>query len=135
MNLVDEGLFCRNSRTTPLNSSILNLSCVELIIKDSNYISNSGLNTCIKIIDCLSPRFTICEWRGNTIQSYNLELTSQLINSYISLLFVIALFCFMWTMLYFLHIIRIRNENSSAISDYLEELKIFNLSTREDKQL
>ncbi|CAF0708031.1 unnamed protein product [Brachionus calyciflorus] len=130
--LLDPNLFCQKlSKFSFLLQPKSNMTCLELIHKDPNYKSINGFNTCLKIVDCQSVRYAICEWRGDTIQSYNLELTAQLINSYISLLVVLGLFSFLWIILYRVHKFRVKNISSKACADYLEEMKIFNLRTRD----
>ncbi|RMZ97484.1 hypothetical protein BpHYR1_000229 [Brachionus plicatilis] len=130
-SLVNEELMCQKIPGRSFYAIDHNSSCIELIHNDPHYQSLNGLDTCLKLIDCHHVRYAICEWRGDSIKSYNLELRSQLINSYISILVVICLFCFMWIILYNYHARRVNSIISKACADYLEEEKIFNLRTRD----
>lgn len=129
--LVNSDLMCQKIPGRTFYAIEKNSSCIELIHKDPTYRSLSGHDTCLKLIDCHHVRYAVCEWRGDSIKSYNLELSSQLINSYISILFVICLFCLMWIILYNCHARRVNSIISKACADYLEEKKIFNLRTRD----
>lgn len=130
-SLVNKDLMCQ--KVTSYSSNVIDShsNCIELIHKDPHYQSITGMNTCLKLVNCHHVRYAICEWRGDSIKSYNLVLTSQLVNSYISILVVICLFCFMWTVLYTYHARRVNSIISKACADYLEEEKIFNLRTRD----
>lgn len=129
--LVKKDFMCQKTTHYSSNSMDHNSNCIELIHKDSHYQSITGMDTCLKLVNCHHVRYAICEWRGDSIKSYNLELKSQLINSYISILVVICLFCFMWTVLYTYHARRVNSIISKTCADFLEEEKIFNLRTRD----
>ena len=126
--LIDESLLCKKlkfkSHEILINPSY---SCIELIYNDSNYRSENGKNSCLKLVDCQSVKYSICEWRGNDIKSYNLELKEQIINAHISVLFVASLFNFIWFILYALHKRRVRYQLDLALNNYKDELRIFSI--------
>lgn len=141
-----DGVFYWNSTHTPLHNDLMcaktknivnvsqfmshvNSTCVELIVNDLNYRSNSGemQNACLKLIDCNSIRYAICEWKGHTIQNYNLQLEAQLVKSYGSILVVFLVFVSIWILLYYFRFKkRFYHEIQDNFNFYIAELSLFN---------
>lgn len=72
-------------------------------------------------------RYAVCEWRGETIQSFNMQLEAQLLNAYISVLVVFVLFVLIWLFIYCLHRKRMWKEISLAFENYKKEIELFDL--------
>jgi hypothetical protein len=121
---VNRGYICKRLNGT-YSLGNFSLTCIALVTNDPKYFSDRDGNMCLKLIECQNARNSVCEWRGESIQSYNLELRNQIINAYISIMYVMGLFLVLWLILYIVHEKRVKNEISLPLNTYLEELKLF----------
>ena len=89
--------------TKPYEPSNRTSICVELLDRDLLYESMASSNSCLRLVDCDRIRYSICEWRGNSLQNFSSQLRHELIHSFISVLVVSVLFCLCWLILYQCH--------------------------------
>jgi hypothetical protein len=121
---VHESYLCRNASNFNLAVNF-NLNCLELLINEVNYVAESGQRLCLKPVDCQTVRYSVCEWRGGGIPEFGLELKSQLVNAYISVVFVMFFFFLVGIMLYVCHCCRNPDEISAPLDAYRDELELF----------
>jgi hypothetical protein len=128
---IDMKYFCssKKNKTIAINS---NMNCLELIYNDENYESIHDRTMCLKLIDCSNARLFICEWHGGKIQDYSLELRSQIINAYVTILCVASLFSLIWTFLWFYHKKKFDKQIMLIMTNYLDELKLLNMNVNDN---
>jgi hypothetical protein len=104
--------------------------CVEL--KPNN---SSLINFCLIVKDCntTSTRHSICEWRGDKIEDFSVELREELIKSYFVIIGVFLAYIAILYLLYLSHRFRSKNQIEAAVKNYEDELKIFNLDVTKIK--
>ena len=131
---IEENYFCfsKLNKTFSINS---NFNCIELIYNDEIYQSFHDKKMCLKLIDCSNARFSICEWRGDNIQDYSVELRSQIINAYKCIICVASLYCLIWILLWLYHKKKFDNKIMLIMNDYLNELRLFNLNLNNAKDV
>lgn len=112
----EKNFFCNKTNTNNTKNS-----CVEL-----RYLySNQNSLICLSMINCKKHRYAFCEWRGDNIQSYNINLKSQILNCFFSILFALGLFILAWTLIYFNHKHYTKSELNHLFDTYLKEKQIF----------
>lgn len=107
-------------------------SCLELvsgIVARSKGGGGGGgggeYNWCLRQVDCQSYRYAVCEWRGDSIQSFSAHLDAQLLNAYVSVFGVLTLFALIWSLIYALSSTSMHANIRHALGNYQKQLELF----------
>lgn len=110
---VSEKIICNESSRSSKSSFT---GCLELV---------SSPWWCLKPVGCESMRHAVCEWRGDSIQSFGAHLESQLVNAYVAVFAVLALFSLIWSSIYALSRAGIHANIELARRNYQIQLELF----------
>jgi hypothetical protein len=108
-----------------VNETNESIFCIELIDHTNGYVSRNGYNSCLKLTDCNKSHHSICEWRGDSIENFNIHLEIELIKSYVVTVSTFIIFIILLIIIFIFHQIRIKNEMTIALNEYSNERKIF----------
>ena len=114
---INKKLLCTNSDLKPTSEN----KCANL-----RFVSLE--NVCFNVTECYDTKsigYSICEWRGNSIEDYSSELYRELIKSYYVIFCVFLIYINILYLLYFIQNYRLKLQE--ALYRESDEFKISNL--------
>ena len=102
--------------------------CSELTIEMVG--KSNSTKICFNSVDCGKSRIVICEWRGDNIANFSVELKSQILVAYLSSFSALLLFSIIWLVLYQCQAKRVNEEISYALKSFTKELDILTIDVK-----